>query len=154
MDNPSVIRTSGPKTNTIHGTTFFRTISPIAPHSCKLIQCNEGAKWLDFFGRGNLELTKKSFTRVSSRQKRCKLSTFVRRHKRWESETSKFACFLTINSLKTTYMYTFDDMNLNIWKWHRTGPETYRNSNFLNRIPLICWSTYKLLLIIATVFHC
>ena len=39
-----VIRTSGTKTNTIHGTTFFRNNSPIAPHSCKLKQCNEGAK--------------------------------------------------------------------------------------------------------------
>ena len=41
-DNTSVIRTSGPKMYTFHGTTFFRNISLITPHSCKLIQCNEG----------------------------------------------------------------------------------------------------------------
>ena len=99
---PSVIGTSGPKTYTIHGTTFFGTISPITPHSCEYMQCNEGtdntnpgktrtsshtsnvhliekvdkityiSNWLDFFGRSNLELTKKrSFTRVSGRRKRC-----------------------------------------------------------------------------------
>ena len=42
MDTPSVTRTSGPKTYTIHGTSFFRTISSITPHSCKFMQYNEG----------------------------------------------------------------------------------------------------------------
>ena len=66
---------------------------------------------LDFFGRSNFGLTKKkSFTRVSSRRKRCKLSTFVKRHERWESEILNLHVFLTINSLKTTYMYTFEQV--------------------------------------------
>ena len=40
--NPSVIRTSWPKTYTIHGITFLGTISPIIPHICEDMQCNKG----------------------------------------------------------------------------------------------------------------
>ena len=100
------------------------TISPIKPHSCKYMECNEGtdntnqgkhahqvtlptyiklrkfnkityiSNWLDFFGRSNLELTKKrNFTRVSGRRKRCKLSTFVWRHERYDSEISNLHVF-------------------------------------------------------------
>ena len=43
-----------------------------------------GGYRMDFFGWSNLELTKKkNFKRVSSRRKRCKLSTLARRHERW-----------------------------------------------------------------------
>ena len=64
---------------------------------------------MDFFGRSNIDLTKKkNLTQVSSRRKRCELSTFVGSHERWESEIFKFACLLTINSFRTTY--TFKDI--------------------------------------------
>ena len=66
---------------------------------------------LDFFGRNNFELTKKkSFTRVSSRRKRLQTQHVCKAPRTLGIWDFKFACFLTINSLKATYMHTFEDI--------------------------------------------
>ena len=66
---------------------------------------------LDFFGRNTFELTKKkSFTRVSSRRKRLQTQHVCKAPLTLGIWDFKFACFLTINSLKATYMHTFEDI--------------------------------------------
>ena len=67
----------------------------------------------------------------------------------------KFACFLTINSLKTTHMYTFEDIKRIFISesgieqiLRRTRIVIPQSNTFGYR------STRKLLLIIATGFHC
>ena len=66
---------------------------------------------LDFFGRSNFELTKKkSFTRVSSRRKRLQTQHVCKAPRTLGIWDIKFACFLTINSLKATYMHTVEDI--------------------------------------------
>ena len=66
---------------------------------------------LDFFGRNNFELTKKkSFTRVSSQRKRLQTQQVCKAPRTLGIWDFKFACFLTINSLKATYMHTFEDI--------------------------------------------
>ena len=67
----------------------------------------------------------------------------------------KFACFLTINSLKTTHMYTFEDIKRifisesGIEQILRRTRIVIPQSNTFGYL-----STRKLLLIIATGFHC
>ena len=62
---------------------------------------------MDFFGRSNLELAKKkSFPRVSSKANVANLALLYGATNA-EILDFKFACFLTINSSRTTY--TFED---------------------------------------------
>ena len=108
--------------------------------------------WMDFFGRSNIDLTKKkNLTQVSSRRKRCELSTFVRSHERWESEIFKFACLLTINSFRTTY--TFKDIK-RIFLTESAIEQVLKRTKIviLQSNTFDHWSTCKPLSIIATGF--
>ena len=67
----------------------------------------------------------------------------------------KFACFLSINSLKTTYMYTFEDIKRIFISESGIGQILRRTRIVIPQSNTFGYrSTRKLLLIIATGFHC
>ena len=102
---------------------------------------------LDFFGRNNFELTKKkSFTRVSSRRKRLQTQHVCKAPRTLGIWDFKFACFLTINSLKATYMHTFEDIKRIFISESGIEQVLKQKLYFLNYIPLTtesrvncCW---------------